>query len=135
MYQAQMQQPQYPYPQQPSYPPQGGYPAQGGYGQLAAPTGPTRFVTPEGVKRNVALLVSGIIGLAIGALAFLPFAYNVYQYATIADHFSDMSPETQDFLVPILEHAAIHRMMLFGSFSSIFGLAGLVLAGIGFQKK
>ena len=126
MYQAQMQQPQYPYPQQPSYPPQGGYSAHGGYGQLAAPTGP---------KRNVALLVSGIIGLAIGALAFLPFAYNVYQYLTIADHFSDMSAETQDFLVPILEHAAIHRMMLFGSFSSIFGLAGLVLAAIGFQKK
>lgn len=120
MYQAQMQQPQYSYPQQPSYPPQGGY------GIQVAPTGP---------KRNLALLVSGIIGLAIGALAFLPFAYNVYQYLTIADHFSDMSPETQDFLVPILEHAAIHRMMLFGSFSSIFGLAGLVLAGIGFQKK
>ncbi|HEX7602084.1 MAG TPA: hypothetical protein VF316_10780 [Polyangiaceae bacterium] len=122
------QQPQYPYPapQQPSYPPQGGYPAPGGYGLQAAPSGP---------KRNVALLVSGIIGLAIGALAFLPFAYNVYQYLTLADHFADLSAEAQDFIVPLLEHAAIHRMILFGSVSSIFGLAGLVLAGIGLQKK
>ena len=127
MYQAQMQQPQYPYAaRQPSYPPQGGYGAPGGYGMQAAPSGPTR---------NVALLVSGILGLAIGALAFLPFAYNVYQYVTIDDHFADMSAETRDFIVPLLEHAAIHRMILFGSISSIFGLAGLVLAGIGFQKK
>ena len=29
----------------------------------------------------------------------------------------------------------IQRMVLFGGFSGIFGLAGLVLAGIGFQKK
>jgi hypothetical protein len=135
MYQAypQMQQPQNPYgppPQQQQYPmqgQQGGYPMQGGYpGQLGPQGGP---------KRNVALLVSGIIGLAMGALAFLPFAYNVYQYATIADHFSDMSQETQDFLVPILEQAAMHRMVLFGGFSGIFGLAGLVLVGFGFQKK
>jgi len=134
MYQAypQMQQPQNPYgpPPQQQYPmqgQQGGYPMQGGY--------PIQQGQQGGPKRNVAILVSGIIGLALGALAFLPFAYNVYQYTTIADHFSDMSQETQDFLVPILEHAAMQRMVLFGGFSGIFGLAGLVLAGIGFQKK
>ena len=118
---------QYPTPgPQGAYPmqgPQGAYPMQGGYPAQGGP------------KRNIALLVSGSIALALGALIFLPFAYNVYQYTTIADHFADMSQETQDFLIPILEHAAMRRMVLFGSFSAIFGLAGLVLAGFGLQKK
>ncbi|HSN43429.1 MAG TPA: hypothetical protein VLR88_05165, partial [Propionibacteriaceae bacterium] len=116
--QQQQQQGDYPQQQQGGYPQQqqGGYPQQqqgypqqqGGYGQQVA----------QGPKRNVALLVVGLILMALGALAFLPFAYNVYQYFTVADHMSDLSTEAQEFIIPIVEQAAMRRMMIFGTVST-----------------
>lgn len=118
------------YPQQPYPPQQGYYPQhqpypqypQQGYGQLVA----------QGPKRNVALLVTGSISLAIGLLAFVGFAYNAYHYSTVEERFADIG---SPWLIDIIKEADMHRMMVFGPLALVFGLAGLLLGGFGLRKK
>lgn len=121
------QQPYPPQPHQPHpayYPQQQPYPnhPQYGYGQLAA----------QGPKRNVALLVTGSISLAIGLLAFVGFAYNAYHYSTVEERFADIG---SPWLIDIIKEADMHRMMVFGPLALVFGLAGLLLGGFGLRKK
>ncbi len=123
------------YPQQPQSQQQQGYPQQG-YPQQGYPMQqgyPQQGMRPAGPKRNVGMLVGGLILIAIGALAFLLFAYNAYQYSTVSDHFSDI--EGSEWVVDIVKRAAMHRMVLFGSISAFFGLPGLILAFLGFRKR
>ena len=122
---APQQYPQQPYPQQQGYYPQHQpcpqYPQQG-YGQLVA----------QGPKRNVALLVTGSISLALGLLAFVGFAYNAYHYSTVEERFADIG---SPWLIDIIKEADMHRMMVFGPLAMVFGLAGLLLGGFGLRKK
>jgi uncharacterized membrane protein len=113
-------QPMQPYYQQPQQPMYAQPPA---YGQMQA--------RPK--QRNVALIVVGGILLVIGALAFLIFAYNAYQYSTVEERFSDISGSA--WVVDIIKEADMRRMMIFGPVSAVFGIAGLILGILGLKKK
>jgi hypothetical protein len=117
-----------PYPQQqqqqqPQYAPQG-YPPQG------YPRPPQQA---PGKRRNVGLIIAGLVLLGIGALAFLVFAYNAYQYATVEEHFADIQGSA--WVVEIVKKADMRRMMIFGPVATVFGLAGLVLSALGMRKR
>ena len=85
-------------------------------------------------QRNVALIVVGVVLLGIGALAFLVFAYNTYQYATVEDRFSDLGASA-GFVVQLVKESAMKRMMIFGTVAGLLGLAGLVLGLLGLRKR
>jgi hypothetical protein len=89
-------------------------------------------------KRNVVLILIGVVLLFISLGVGAVFAYNLWQYLTVADRWADkpgLIPEARDFAVRIIEQAAMRRMMIFGPISGFFGLIGLVLAGLGLRKK
>ncbi len=119
------QQQQYAQAQQASQ--QGGYPQaypmQQAYPQPAA-TGP---------KRNIGLIIGGLVLLGIGALAFLVFAYNLYQYETVEEHFADIKGAA--WVVDLVKESDMRRMMIFGPVATVFGLVGLVLTFLGMRKK
>jgi hypothetical protein len=113
----QAQQPQWGPPQQQAW--------QGGYypNQLAA----------QGPKRNVGLIVGGSISLGVGLLAFVGFAYNAWQYATVEERFADLPGS--EWLVDIIKESDLHRMMVFGPLALVLLTAGLVMGGFGLRKK
>jgi hypothetical protein len=128
-----------PYPPQQGYPqqqPQQGYPQpQQGYPQQGYPQ-PQMQGYPQqatGPKRNVGLMIGGFVLLAIGALAFLVFAYNAYQYSTIDERFADLAGSK--WIVDLVKESAMRRMTIFGSVAGVFGLAGIVLAFLGMRKR
>jgi len=86
-------------------------------------------------KRNVILMAIGALSLLIGFLVFCLFAYNLWQYMTVADRFTTLPSYAREFAVEIVQKAAIKRMMVFGPVAGFFGLVGLVLSGLGFRKK
>jgi hypothetical protein len=110
-----------PYSQQPQ---QMMYPQQQGYPQMMQP--PVR-------RRNAGLIVGGCIMLVIGALAFLVFAYNAYQYSTVEEHFGDIKGSA--WVVDLIKEAAMRRMMIFGPIAALFGIGGLVLGLLGMRKR
>ncbi|MEZ4221012.1 MAG: hypothetical protein R3B13_08785 [Polyangiaceae bacterium] len=114
-------------PQQYQYPPQQ---------QMAPqPAGPAVAPARE-PKRNIILIGIGLFLLIFIALpVFGLFAYNLYQYMTIEDKFADLPSYARSFGVEIVKRAAMKRMMIFGPVSGVFGLVGLVLAGLGMRKK
>ena len=120
------------YPQQPQQQqqyPQQGYPPQG-YPQQQYAQAPQ---VPGGGRRNVGLMIGGFVLLAIGALAFLLFAYNAYQYSTVEERFSDI--KGSGWVVDLVKESDMRRMMIFGPVAAVFGLVGLVLAFLGFRKR
>ena len=118
------------YPQHYSQPP--GYPPQG----YAQPPGyPTGMVAP---KRNVALLVVGIVLLLIALGAGVIFIINLNQYLTVADRWANdplLSKAGRNFGVAIIKAAAKRRMFTFGPVSGLFGVGGLVCLVLGIRKK
>lgn len=105
--------------------------------QYYPPQSATMPAAPREKKRNVALILIGLVflllSLAVGAL----FAYNLWQYLTVEDRWanSPMLPEARRFGVAIVQRAAEKRMMLFGPVSGFLGFVGLVLAGLGLRKR
>jgi len=84
-------------------------------------------------RRNVGLIVAGSIALFIGVVVFGLFAYNAWQYATVEDRFADL--EGAGWVVEMIKEAALHRMMVFGPISTVFGLTGIVLGALGLRKR
>ncbi len=113
----------YPYPQQQPPQQQQQMYAPQAYGQQMA--------RPK--QRNAALIVVGIILFLIGGLAFLIFAYNAWQYATVEDRFSDIGGSK--WVVDIIKESDMRRMIIFGPVAAVFGIAGLILGIIGMKKK
>ena len=94
---------------------------------------PPAYVQARPKQRNVALIVVGGILLVIGALAFLIFAYNAYQYSTVEERFSDISGSA--WVVDLIKESDMRRMMIFGPVANVFGIAGLILGILGLRKK
>ena len=121
---------QYPAPQQQQYAPA---PQQ----QYAA--APAGMAAPaRQPKRNIFMILGGGFLLRISLGVGSVFAMNAYQYATVADRWasdSRLSPMARELGVRIVQRAAMRRMMIFGPVSGVFGLAGLVVAGLGLRKK
>jgi len=122
----------YPQQQQQQQYPQQGYPPQGYPQQQQQPYGQAPQV-PGGGKRNIGLMIGGFVLLGIGALAFLVFAYNAYQYSTVEERFSDIKGSA--WVVDLVKEADMRRMMIFGPVAAVFGLVGLVLTFLGFRKR
>ncbi len=99
------------------------YPQQAMYPQQQAPA----------KKRNVALIVVGCVLLGVGFLAFLLFAYNAHQYATVEEHFADIQGSA--FVVDLIKESDMRRMMIFGPVSAVFGIAGLVMSLLGMRTR
>jgi hypothetical protein len=119
--------PQQPYPQQPQQYQQQQQQPMMGYGQPQM-----QMQRPAG-KRNVGLIVGGGILFVIGALAFLVFAYNAWQYSTVEERFADLKGSA--WVVDLVKEADMRRMMIFGPIAAVFGLAGIVLGFLGMRKK
>ena len=89
-------------------------------------------------KRNIVLILIGVvllfIALGVGAI----FAYNLWQYMTVEDRWASspgLSPMARELGVRIVQKAAMNRMMIFGPVAGFFGLIGLVLSILGLRKK
>ena len=102
--------------------------------QATVPQVPSAIAARE-PKRNVIMIVIGALALGLGFLVFCVFAYNLWQYMTVADRFTTLPSYSRDFAVEIVQRAAMKRMMIFGPVAGFFGLVGLVLAGFGFRKR
>ncbi|MBX3193361.1 MAG: hypothetical protein KF819_40640 [Labilithrix sp.] len=93
---------------------------------------------PAQKKRNVALIVVGIVLAVIALGAGVVFVINLHQYLTIEDRWANdplLSPAARRFGVALVQGAAKKRMTIFGPISGLFGLVGLVLFGLGLRKK
>ena len=89
-------------------------------------------------KRNVAMIIVGILLIVIALLPTAVFFYNLWQYSTVDDRwgsYTDIDPEARAFATDIIKDAALHRMMIFGPVSALFWLVGLILGGLGLRKK
>lgn len=89
-------------------------------------------------KRNVGLLVAGVLLFLLGAGAGVVFLINLSQYLTIEERWANdplLSPEARRFGVSIIQHAAMKRMTLFGPLSGGLSITGLVLFLLGLRKK
>jgi hypothetical protein len=89
-------------------------------------------------KRNVALIVVGIVLFLLAAGAGVVFLMNLNQYLSIEDRWANeplLSPEARRFGVGLIKRAALRRMTLFGPISGGFGVLGLVLLVLGLRKK
>lgn len=89
-------------------------------------------------KRNVALIVVGIVVFALALGAGVVFAINLTQYLTVEERWADdslLSPEARRFGVSIVQHAAMRRMTLFGPLTAGLGIAGFVVFLLGLRKK
>jgi len=119
-----MQYPQQAYPQQ-AYPQQAGaLPWPGAQGARAP-------------SRNVGMMIGGAVLLLIALGAAGLFAWNLHTYLTIEDSFAD-DPVLRGgagWVVEIVKAASLKRMTIFGSISTLFGIAGLVLGGLGLRKR
>jgi hypothetical protein len=90
-------------------------------------------------QRNVGMIVGGavllLIALAVGGLFF----WNLHTYLTIEDRFAGDPILSRGggtaWVVELVKAASLKRMTIFGSLSAVFGLAGLVLGGLGLRKK
>ena len=89
-------------------------------------------------KRNVALIVAGIILCALALGAGVVFTTHLSEYLTVEERWADdslLSPEAHRFGVSIVQHAAMRRMTLFGPLTAGLGIAGVVLFLRGLRKK
>ena len=89
-------------------------------------------------KRNVALIVVGILVFLLAAGAGVVFLINLNQYLSIEERWENdslLSPEARRFGVSLIQHAAMKRMTLFGPLSGGLGVLGLVLFVLGLRKK
>lgn len=89
-------------------------------------------------QRNVGLMAGGavllVLALGVGAL----FAFNLYQYLTVADRWANdpmLSKSARAFGVAIVQAAAAKRMAMFGPVSALFGIGGVTLLVLGLRKK
>ncbi|MBX3209143.1 MAG: hypothetical protein KF764_29185 [Labilithrix sp.] len=110
--------------QQPSYPPQ---PALApGQAWQAAP------------KRNVGMIVGGVVLLVIALGVGGLFLWNLHTYLTIEDKFAAdpmLRGKSTEWVVALVKEASLRRMTIFGPISALFGFGGLVLGGFGLRKK
>lgn len=93
---------------------------------------------PRAPSRNVALIVIGAVLLFLALAPGGLFLYNLWQYSTVADRWSadpKMSDDALQFGVELVQEAAMRRMVVFGPVTALFGVAGLVLGGLGLRKK
>lgn len=99
---------------------------------------PHNVLQPASPKRNVALIVVGILLFAVALGAGVVFLINLNQYLSVEDRWADdslLSPEARRFGVSIIQRAAIKRMTLFGPLSGGLGITGFVLFLVGMRKK
>ncbi len=89
-------------------------------------------------KRNVGLIVVGIVLFVLALGAGAVFLINLSQYLSIEERWENdplLSPEARRFGVSLIQHAAMKRMTLFGPLSGGFGVVGVVLFLLGLRKK
>ena len=88
-------------------------------------------------KRNVGMIVGGSLALFLSVIVGALFIWNLHTYLTVEDRF--MSDPTLRmggrWLVEMVKDASMRRMTIFGPVSALFGIAGLVLGGLGLRKK
>jgi hypothetical protein len=92
---------------------------------------------PPEKTRNVALIVVGVALLLFAALAAAVFAFNLYQYLTVADRWARdpmLGSYARGFGVRLVQAAAMRRMEIFGPVSFALGAGGLLLGGLGLRK-
>jgi hypothetical protein len=93
---------------------------------------------PAPKRRNVALIIIGIVLAVVALGAGVVFLINLHQYLTIEDRWANdplLSPSARRFGVALIQGAAMKRMTIFGPISGLFGLVGLILFGLGLRKK
>jgi hypothetical protein len=90
-------------------------------------------VVPHVPRRNIALIIPGVLSLVLGLLTLLAFSYNAWQYATVEDHFSDI--DGAGWVVEMIKEADMKRMVVFGVLSLAFLAAGFVMGGLGLRKR
>jgi hypothetical protein len=89
-------------------------------------------------KRNVALMVVGIVLGVLALGAGVVFLINLNQYLSIEAKWASepfLSPEARRFGVSLIKRAALKRMTLFGPIAGGFGVLGLALTLVGARKK
>ena len=97
------------------------------------PPSDRRPTTQPAAKRNIGLILGGLALLGVGFLAFLVFAYNAWQYATVEDRFSSLGGSK--WVVDLVKERDLERMIIFGPVAGVLGVAGLVLALLGLRKR
>ena len=89
-------------------------------------------------KRNVGLLIAGILVAVVALGAGVVFLVNLNQYLSIEEKWANehfLSPETRRFGVSLIKRAAFKRMTLFGPIAGGLGVVGVVLTVLGLRKK
>lgn len=89
-------------------------------------------------KRNVGLLVAGVVVFALSLAAGAVFAFDLNQYLTVEELWENdelLSPEARRFGVGMIQRAALKRMTLFGPLFAGLGVVGVVFLARGLRKK
>ncbi len=89
-------------------------------------------------KRNVGLLIAGILVALVALGAGVVFLINLNQYLSIEEKWANehfLSPEARRFGVSLIKRAAFKRMTLFGPIAGGLGVVGVVLTVLGLRKK
>ena len=89
-------------------------------------------------KRNVGMLVGGIVLLVIALGVGGLFFWNLHTYLTIEDRFAAdplLRGKGTEWVVELVKAASLRRMTIFGSISAGLGLGGIVLGGLGLRKR
>jgi len=95
---------------------------------------PAAYASVRAPQRRVGMMVGGAALLFVSVVVGGLFFWNLHTYLTIEDRLADLGPETE-WVVEMVEAASLRRMTIFGSVSALFGIAGLVLGGLGLRKR
>lgn len=98
---------------------------------------PPQLAFPIEKKRNVGMIVGGSILLFLAVIVGGLFIWNLHTYLTVEDRFME-DPTLRmggRWLVELVKDASMRRMTIFGPVSGLFGIAGLVVGGLGLRKK
>lgn len=89
-------------------------------------------------KRNVGLILAGVVVFALALAAGAVFASSLNQYLTVEELWENdelLSPEARRFGVGLIERAALKRMTLFGPLFAGLSVVGVVFFVLGVREK
>jgi hypothetical protein len=106
--------------------------------QMQWPAQGAPYAAAPAKKRNVLLIVFGLLAFFFSLGPSALFAYNYWQYSTVEERWAedgDLDPSMRKWGTEIVKDAAMSRMKIFGPVGGVLGLAGIVMFSFGLRKR